>query len=390
MKLLVKGLLPILVLATGIGAGLWFFSNPEEAQKRPRPEARALLVETGRATTGAFSAKVEAMGQVIPSLSATLKPQVSGEIVEAAPEFLPGGFFQTGETILRIDPADYELAVKRQEAILRQAKADLDLEMGRQSVAQEELGILERSTGRKPENTALALRGPQLAQAQAELDKAQADLERARLDLERARVTAPFNALVTSRAATLGDRVSAGQSVATLARTDEYWVEISVPVHDLRWLDIPLQAPDAGSPATVILDGGRGERRGHLFRLTGSLDEGSRMATLLVSVPDPLLRGESAARDPRLILGDYVKVVLEGRKLEGALRLPLLWVRDGDTIWLNEAGRLAFRRIEVVYRDRDHAYVTDGLSPDDNIVTSDISVPVEGMRIRTDETETTR
>ncbi len=382
-KLLGKGILPLVILGAGIIVGGWFFVNPDEAKKRPRPEAQALLVETGRPEAGSFPAIVEAMGQVRAAVEIDLKSQVGGEIIVTEEEFIPGGFFKEGDTILDIDPSDYELAVKKQEAVLRQVQADYDLEMGRQSVAKDELKILERTTGRKPETPDLALRRPQLAQAQAEIEKAQSDLDDAKLDLSRTRVMAPFNALVTERDATLGDKVSAGETLATIVSTDEYWIEISVPVTDLQWLDIPKRAGDKGSAAKIILDGGRGERSGYLLKATGALDAQSRLATLLISVPDPLFLEQPENSAPPLILGDYAKVVMEGRALHDMTRLPLSWVRDGNVVWLKKDGKLIYQNVQVVYEDRDYAYVSEGLAEDDEIVISDIAVPVKEMKIRT-------
>lgn len=386
-KFLIRGLVPLLVLGLGVFFGGWFITNPDEAQKRPDKEEPSLLVETSNPESGAYPALVEAMGQVRAAEQIELKAQVGGEIVSISDEFIPGGYFLKGDEILSIDPADYDLEVKKQRAVLRQAQADYDLEMGRQSVAQDELKILERTTGRKLEQPDLALRKPQLAQAQAELQKARSDLEDAQLDLSRTKIKAPFNALMRERSATLGDKISAGQTLGTLVNTDEYWIEISIPVSDLRWLDIPTRSGEYGSPATVYLDNNRGQRSGALLRLTGSLDTDSRLATVLVRVKDPLLWLDttegSVAEKPPLILGDYVRVVLQGEVIQNAVRIPLSWVRDDNVVWLKADGKLAFTPVEIAYEDRDYAYIRSGLSANDAVVTSDISVPVEGMSIRT-------
>ena len=381
-KLFIKGFIPILILAAGFISGAWFIVNPDEAQKRPKPEAQALLVETDQPESGSYPAHVEAMGQVRPAMEIELKSLVSGEIVQTADEFVPGGFFKAGDMILSVDPADYELAVKKQEAILLQAQADYDLEMGRQSVAKDEMKILERTTGHILENPDLALRKPQLTQAQAELDKAKSDLDSARLDLARTKITAPFNALVVERQATQGDKINAGETLASLVSTDEYWVEVSLPVSDLSWIDVPVKAGDPGSPVTIFLDNGRGQRKGHVARLTGSLDQSSRLATVLVSVEDPLGR-ESEEKTSPLILGDYVRARIEGQTIHEAVRIPHAWLRDGNVVWVKDGERLAIHPVKLTYEDIDYAYINDGIDMNSDIITSDISVPVDGMKVRT-------
>jgi len=396
-------LLPLLVLVVGLAVGYGFIANPQKAEKRERPEAAALLVAVGTPEQGEFVATVEALGQVMPAVETALRSQVAGEIIQVADEFLPGGLFQQGELILQIDPEDYRLEVQKQQALLEQSQADFQLETGRQDVARDELKILARTTGKPLENPELALRAPQLRQAKAELKKARTELAMAELDLRRTQITARFNALVTERQATLEDKISLSDRLATLVSTDEYWVEISVPVEELRWLQMPTRAGNGGqvipgSPARIVMDGGRGERAGQLLKLTGSLDSQSRLARVLVSVPDPLLLKPSASLSDDLaidsgikksavplILGDYVRVLLQGKGLDNVVRIPLAWLRDGGRVWVMNDSKLEFRPVTVVYEDRDYAYLDSGLSADDQVVTTDIAVSVAGMRLRLED-----
>ncbi len=330
------------------------------------------------------------MGQIMPAVQIELKSRVSGEIVKTAEDFVPGGYFRAGEPILHIDPEDYALAVRKQEAILQQAEADFKLEMGRQTIAKNELEILAKSTGKRLDDPALALREPQLATAKAELEKARSDLDTAKLNLRRTTIAARFNALVTERHATVGDTVSTQDNLATLVNTDEYWVKISVPIHHLQWLEIPSKKGDVGSNAYILQDEGRGVREGYLLKMTGTLDAQSRLADMLVAVPDPLLLNRSADRQDSapLIIGDYVKVILEGKTLKKAFRLPLAWLHDGNTVWVMQDGKMRFREITPVFEDRTHAYITSGLTRGEMVITSDIPVAIDGMKVRLADDQT--
>lgn len=371
MPLLIKAVIPIALLASSLALSFWLLSHPQEAQKGLKPPEKAALVSTSHAEHGSYNIPIEAMGQIIPATQIMLRAQLSGEILSIHDEFVPGGHLTQGETILQIDPADYQIALQKQQAIMQQAGASYQLELGRQKLAKEELTILSRTTGKKPDDTDLALRVPQLLQAEAELQKARADLEKAELDMRRTQIFAPFNALVTERHVTAGDKISTQDTLAQLVGTDEYWIDLSVPVTDLQWLG-------AGSKATIFMDNGRGTRTGYLLKQTGNLNNESRFASLLVAVKDPL-------QSPPLILGDYVKVILDGHTLDNSVRIPLPWLRDGNTVWLVENGKLAIQNVKIIYNDRDFAYIAAGIKPDDLIITSQISVPVNGMALRTME-----
>lgn len=375
--LLLKAALPFVILAAGVMIGGYMYLNPEQARTRPAPTPQAALVDLAVVEDGTHVITIEAMGQIAPAQEIILRPQVGGAVIAIADEFIPGGRMDAGDTVLQIDPADYELAIRRAAAALKQAEADYALEMGRQSVARDEMAILERSTGKKIDNPQLALRGPQREQAAAARDSAAAELARAELDLARATVSAPFTALITERHVTAGDRVSAQQELARLVNIDQYWVRIAVPVDELRWLAVP------GAAAVIAMDGGRGERHGTVIRQTGRLEPQSRLAELIVAVDDPLLHyGPVQPGLSPLVLGDYVRVKMTGRPAEGTVRVPLAWLRDGDRIWVAADGALSVRTLRIVHRDREYAYVADGLVPGEHVVISDLTVAVDGMKIR--------
>lgn len=378
-----KALFPLLVLGAGIALALFFVAHPDKAKKRLPEAPQALLVETARAQKGVFPAFVEAVGQIVPSKGVSLKAQISGEILAVSDKFVPGGFFSEGEEMLRIDAADFELEVLKKRAALQQAEADLALEMGRQDIAREEIGIVEKTLGRKLEEPHLALRAPQLAQAQAHVKSAAADLDKALLDLRRTKIVAPFNLLLTERFKTQGDKVTNADDLAHGVGTDEYWLDISLPLSDLPWLEVPQQEGDQASLARIIFDDGRGEREGRVFKMTGMLGQETRLARLLISVPDPLLLEGKNAAEPVLILKDFVQVILQGRVMKNVLRVPLLWMREKGMIWVNDNGKLSFHSAEILYKDRAYAYICAGLEEEDEIVISDIPVPVEGMALRT-------
>lgn len=363
----------IALIAAGTALCWWLLANPGHAEKREEGDRKetAILVDVQPVTSGDYPAQIEVMGQVVPFMEAVIRPQVSGEIVEVTKEFAAGGRFHKGELLLRIDPEDYELAVEKQQAILQQAQADFRMEMGRQSIAREELAILSQTTGEEIENPELALRRPQLEQAQAEVHKAQAELEIAELNLARTRIHAPFDALITQRHVNLGDKVSSQDALATLVNTETYWVDAAVPVNKLPWL---IRKPNA--PVTLYSQDGKAQWQGNVYKIIGTVNPQSRLAAITLAVPKPL-----DASTP-LILGDYVRADIEGQAMENVIRIPLHYVRDGARAWVAKDDILEIRQVTIVFEDRGYAYVSEGLQEGDWLVTSNIPVAVEGMKLR--------
>jgi RND family efflux transporter MFP subunit len=295
-----------------------------------------------------------------------------------SPRFVPGGRFEAGEQILLIERKDYELAVRQRRSELIRAESDLKLEMGRQSVAKRECELLGREV--KDEDKELLLRGPQLAAAREKVAAAAASLDKAELDLARTSVLSPFNALVVSRSVDLGSQVSPGTPLAALVGTDKYWVQVSVPLDELKRIDIPAFNGSKGAGARIYHEaawGPRIRREGTVQRLRANLETKGRMARLLLSVKDPLKR-------PALLLDSYVRVEIQGRDLENAVRVPRAALREGNSVWIMKKDRtLDIRTVSIAWSDTGHVYVAEGLNEGDLLVTSHLGTPVAGMALRT-------
>lgn len=295
---------------------------------------------------------------------------------------------QEGTTLLQIDPSDYKNALQQRKSELRQAEADLKLEMGRQNVARQDYQLLEDSLSR--ENRALVLREPQLNAARSQVESARAAVDQAELNLRRTSIRAPFDAHIVSRSVNVGSQVAPGDELGRLVGFDEYWVEATVPVSKLPWLRFP-NGNGRGSTVHIVnrtaWDDGV-SREGYLYRLVGALEDETRMARVLISVPDPHGRAEDTT-GPRLILGSYVEVLMDGKVLNDVVRLNRDYVRDDETVWVMADRTLEIRDVDVAVRDAKYAYIRSGLEDGDRVVTTNLSTVSDGapLRLRGSESE---
>ena len=370
----------LLVLAGA--AALWVIFNTEpDVQRESAVRETAMLVEVTAVEAGTFRPVIEAMGTVRPAREVMLRPRISGEVIEMASEFVPGGEVGQDDVLLRLDDADYRIALEQRQSELQQAIAELEIERGRQQIAENDYRQLNKDL--QPENRALVLREPQLKSTEAGVRAARAAVERAQLDLDRTTVRAPFHAQVLTRDVNLGSQVSSGSELARLVGVDTYWVETTIPLDRLRWLTFSEQTATA-SPVAIrhrtAWPAGQ-QREGYLYRLIGELEDDTRMARVLVAVDDPL--GRTANADlPSLIIGSFVECRIHGRPIEDVVRIPRDLVRKGDTVWLMRDGRLAIQPVDIDFQDAEFAYVSDGLNADDQVVTTSLATVKEGIPLR--------
>lgn len=372
------------LLLIGAGALALIFTTEPVAQREAAVRQTAMLVQVTQPERGSFRPVIEAMGTVMPAREVTLTPRVSGAAVALADSFVPGGFVRRGDVVVRIDDADYRNLLQQRESELMRAIADLEIEQGRQELALQDYRDLDRPV---PEDRrALILREPQLRAAEAAIQSARAAAEQARLDLERTAIKAPFDAHVLSREVNIGSQVAAGDPLGRLAGVDVYWVEATIPLDKLRWLNFADGENERGSPVRVrhrtAWDPGQ-VREGHLYRLIGELEGNTRLARALVAVEDPLALEADSADAPALMIGTFVECRIEGRELSDALRLRREHLRANDTVWLMRDGLLAIQPVDVVFQDAEFAYIASGLKDDDRVVTTSLATVKEGVPLRT-------
>ena len=373
---LLKAILPVCLIALGV-AGFWHYKFKAVKVKRKPAEKVVPVVDIMKVNPDRIIAKIRAMGTVQPNREVEIKSQVAGTVIQVAPAFVQGGLIRKGQTMVRIDPADYTLAVNKAQSALAQAQADFEIEKGQQQIAKEELKLMATMSVNEIPETSLVLRKPQLEQARAAVASAQSDLDAARLDLERTRITAPFHALVLSKQVDKGAMTAVQGTLATLVDVTRYQVEVQVPLDRLDRIRVH---ETHGSPVRIrSLYAGR-EWDGRVVRTTGTVTEQSRMAGVIIQVDDPLGLGPAKGR-PAMLLDDHVEAIIEGQAFDNVFSLPRTLVREGSTLWIYNDGRLEIRKVAPVWIENDRVFIRSGLSPGDFVISSDLPTPVSGMAL---------
>ena len=359
-----KRLLPLPIFAFGV-VGMLGLSSLASTAERGAPESTALAVRVLEVSQAVQPARVEATGTTQAARMVSLVPQVAGPVVDVSPKLMPGGRFDEGEVLARIDATPYKAAKAAAEATLAKAELALKLEEGRVQTAQREWQLLGKE-GTSPD---LAARKLHLAAALADVEAARTALDKAKEDLGRTALRAPFAAIVTSESLELG-QVVASSPVATLVGTDALWVPVAIPVERIADLEVP------GSRARVTHELGNVdvERWGEVLQVNGTLDAATRTASVLVRVDQPF-EGELP-----LLPGALVTVVIEGKPVADATSIPRSTLHRGDTVWVADGGVLAARTVTALWGDTETVAVR-GLQNGDQVVTSHLALPIDGTRV---------
>ena len=375
-----KFVIPLGLLLIAVTVAALFVANQREFEPR-QPESPPLTVRVVEVTPGPVRLSVHAQGTVSPRTESELVPEVSGNVVWISPNLISGGYFETGETLLRIDQRDYQAAVDRALATLARAEADNELARFEQERAEDLYGrsLISQADRETAERSARV--------AEASLRDAQLVLETARRDLARTELKAPISGLVRSEQVDVGQFVNRGSSIATIYATDYLEVRLPIADQELAYLNIPLSqrgefAPEA-SPAVRLSAQFAGRRQtwdARLVRTEAEIDPGTRMVYAIAR-----LAGDETHRDESIAppVGLFVQAEIDGLELDNVVVLPRSALREGSFVLVVDSeNRVGLRNVEVLRVYGDEVFVTGGLEAGELVSVSMLQTVVDGMRVQ--------
>ncbi len=361
---------------------------PEPARTEPPPQIP--FAQTARVTAESGAIPVYGGGTVRPSAQIDVAPQVGGRVVWVDPGFQSGGRVKAGQTLFRLEEADYLFRVREARASLAARRVALLQEEELAAIARAQYELYSErqgDTASQPDANPLTLREPQLEAARAALGRDEALLAAADLALSRTRVTAPFDGFVREESVGVGQIVAPGRPVGRLFAADA--VEVVVPVTNAEAELIPglwdLEPGDGDRRVAVRVvaryGGGTHAWKGYVDRGETSVDERTRTVDVIVRVPDPFAAGSN----PPLLVGAFVEVEIEGLRLDRYFKVPRAALRPGNEVWLvGQGGLVSIVPVHVLQRGDDEVFVTGGLESGGTVITGGIRFATEGMRVLTD------
>lgn len=388
MKLAFRILAPLLIVAGAVLLARHFIlTKPEPHQFEAPPQVTKVDAKTLQPET--YQVFLDTQGTVRPRTTSALIPEVSGRIIEISPNFRDGGFFEKGETLLKIDPLDYETALVVAEGEVAEAKTALAEEEVRASQAVENW----RRLGKTGTPNDLAARKPQLELAKANVRAAEARVEQARRDLQRTEVKAPFSGRIIEQNVDVGQVVSNGTQLGRAFATDVMEVRLPLTNRQLSFVDLPETFRDDAETETpvgpeVMLTGGIGANQsqwsGRVVRVDSAIDEMSRQLFVVAEVEDPYRRKEGNDGAP-LKIGLYVDAMVKGEKLEDVFVLPRQAVRvGGEVILIDEKNEIRRQKVEPIWSEEERVIVPAegaGLQAGDILCVTPLAFPANGAKV---------
>ncbi len=294
---------------------------------------------------------IQLTGSVELDDTAVVKPEVEGRIVWVSPSFSDGNAVAAGETLFRIDPAEFEIEVEAAQAAVERAEARVEVEK-----------VLASGWSRRDAYIALA---------HAELKEAQAALKLAELRLQRTHVAFPYDIWVLNAGVSVGEfaspDITRSSQLGIVYQSNALRVEAPIESHNLAYLE-----PAVGR--AVRITGQMGGWDGVIVGVASTVDPTSRLASVYLAFAGD----ESDA--PRPPPGTFVEVEIEGPVFSDVFVLPNAVIQKGDSVWVVRDGKLQWFTPET-YQIATDGWMVKAFDPGEGIVIGTLPGAREGLAV---------
>lgn len=304
-------------------------------------------------------------GTIQPQFSAELAFRLLGRLV--ARDASVGDQVTKGTTLAAIDPLSLELASQAARADLSTAEA----QFANAAASEERQRALLAEA-----NTSQAV----YDSAKQALDSASANVERARAALAKtdeqlgyARLFSDFDGIVTATGAEVGQTVSPGQMVLTVARSDAREAVVDIPDQ----LAATLKNGDEFEVALQTLPSLR--TTGRIREIAPQADAATRTRRVRLALDAPPVAFRLGATVTA------IKVSRAGETIE--LPLSALLERDGKQfVWVVDptASTVSLHGVEVEAK-QGLSFTLNGIEPGTRVVTAGVNSLAEGQKVRIPE-----
>jgi RND family efflux transporter MFP subunit len=307
-----------------------------------------------------------ASGYVVARRKAVVSAKIQGRLSELRVE--EGSVVREGETIARLESNDYEAAVRRAEAAVLRAEADLaeyvrQLRLSEDLAAQKIVAVDQRDAA-----------ASRVKIAEAALAQAKADLAYAEAQLQNTFIRAPFGGVVVKKMAEVGESVAPippGVNISTSSGA-------IVALADLATLEVEADVAESnvarignGQPAEVTVEAIPDRRYKAVLRQvipTADRTKATVMVKVTILDKDKDLKPEMSAK--------VTFLEPEKKPAAAAAAAPVVLVpreavvsREGrPTVFVVREGRAQARAIQLGTERRGQVIVEEGLSGGETLV----------------------
>ncbi len=344
--------------ALALAGGAVFFWNDPPSQRAsaqaPRQGGRVVPVSVATAEKKAVPARVEALGNVTTIASVAIKPRVDTAIEKV--HFADGARVKEGDILFTLDSRQIEAEIKRVEAVIAGAEAQLD--QAQRDVQRYTDLVAKNATTQVTLNNAQT----QVNVARATAESNKATLENLRVQLSFCTIRAPISGRIGMANAKVGNIVRQADvtPIATINQISPIYVSFTVPQRTLP----DVRAALAAETATVdaFIPGSSAQANGQVTMVENTVDPTTGMVTIRATMPN-----QEEVLWPGTLVNTRLTLRIEQRVTVPATALQQS--QAGSFVFAVKNDEATVRPVKVERTVEGMAVIGSGLEPGDVVVT---------------------
>ena len=286
-------------------------------------------------------------GTLLANEEIDIRPEISAKVTGIY--FKEGSTVQKGTTLVKMFDSDLQAQLRSVELQSELAQKELDRKKELyqfKGISKEEYDISENKFS--------------TLKASQDLIKAQ---------ISKTELHAPFTGVVGLRMVSEGAFVSSTTIITSLQQVDPIKIDFSVPEKYIANLNI-------GKEITFSIDGRDGLFTAQIYALESKIDASTRAIRIRARCSNP---------DRALYPGAFAKINLKLFPDKQCIMIPAkstVPLMEGEMVYVVRKGKAKGVEIKTGYRTAREVEVTEGLAPNDTLVTSGLLQIKEGMPVK--------
>ena len=362
----------LFVLASG---GIYLLMDNKPIPEKSTTEISLPVIPYLVAKSTEVSIPIFSRGKVSPAQTRHITSEVPGLVTFVSDNLIKGGLVQQDELLIQLDQQPFILDIAQKQSSLDKAKLQFYETKAKARVA-------KRGAGKNASDYALYI--PQLRYANSQVEAASAALEYANKQLEKTSIKAPITGKVIMAKIHPGEYLQTTQQLAKIYGIETVEVRLPLNDHQLSLLGLQYSKKKAETldalPRVLIKNF---QDNNIIWHGTITRTEGERDNNQLLYVIASVNNSDAENLETKPLLpGSFIEAIITGNIQTELHILPRESLQAEDKLWtINKEDRLSRQSVDVIYRGKDHIYVTSGINLGARIVTGSFSNLVDGLLV---------
>jgi len=380
------------VLIAAVAAGVWYaFGTPSAERTSAAPAAGGsaggfrkgggdgangpsrgpLPVAIAPVRTADFNVYLNALGNVTPRSTVTVRPRVDGQLARVL--FKEGQMVKAGDVLAEIDPKPFEVQVTQASGQMARdqaqlANAQIDLERYRTLLAQD-------SIAQQQVDTQAAL----VRQYQGTIEADRGAVDNAKLQLSYTKIKAPVGGRTGLRQVDAGNMVKQADTNGIVVITEIDPIDVVYAIAEDKLAAIRRRSRDGAAAMPVDAydrDGRVKLASGKVLTIDNQIDPTTGTVKVKAEFPNP---------DAALFPQQFVNVRMLVDTLKGATVLPTAALQRGSVgafvYRVNDDNTVSVKPVKLGPSEGETTVVESGVAPGERVVVDGLDKLKDGAQI---------